>query len=100
MKTAAEEWMEEGKVIGLQEGKVIGLQEGEALGAQKTLRQTMIQILQHRFAPSEEIVAELTEQLEKIVDGDTLRNLVNASLQVFDLAEFRQRLEKLPSSDA
>ena len=100
MKTAAEEWMQEGEAIGLRKGEAIGLQKGEAIGAQKTLRQSIAQILQHRFAPSDEIVAELTEQLEKIVDGDTLHNLVNASLQVFDLAEFRQRLEKRPSSDA
>lgn len=86
MKTAAQEWIDEA----LKEG----IQKGEAIGAQKAQRQTILQILAYRFVTSPEATGQLTAQLEKITDEQTLATLVNDALQVIHLSDFVLRLEQ------
>ncbi len=102
MKTAAQEWIDEalkegiqkGEAIGIQKGEAIGIQKGEAIGAQKAQRQTILQILAYRFVTSPEATGQLTAQLEKITDEQTLATLVNDALQVIHLSDFVLRLEQ------
>ena len=108
MKTAAQEWLEEGKAIGIQEGEAIGIQKGEAIGIQKGIqtgkvqaqRQLIMKVLQHRFSLSEEFTEKLTEQLESISDDSALQKLTNFSLEAFNLNDFiRQLTEVLPATE-
>lgn len=85
MKTAYDEWKEEWR----EEFETLGIHKGVL----QTQRQNIILILQHRFSPSEEIVQLLTLHLARIQSVDTMRNLINAALQVADLKEFNHRLE-------
>jgi len=102
MKTAAQEWIEEalkdgiqkGEAIGIQKGEAIGIQKGEAIGVQKAQRQTILQILDYRFAPSPETNTQLSAQLEQITDEKTLAILVNDVLQVIHLTDFNLRLQQ------
>lgn len=102
MKTAAQEWIDDalaegiqkGEVIGIQKGEIIGIQKGEAIGIQKAQRQTILQILNHRFLPSMEMQTQLSAQLEQVVDEQTLATLVNDALQVIQLTDFSLRLQQ------
>ena len=94
MKTAAQEWIEEALAEGIQKGEAIGIQKGEAIGIQKAQRQTILQILSHRFLPSTEIQAQLSEQLEQVADEKSLAALVNDALQVIQLTDFNLRLHQ------
>lgn len=102
MKTAAQEWIEEalqegiqkGEAIGIQKGEAIGIQKGKAIGAQEAQRQTILQILGYRFAPSPEINTQLSAHLEQIIDEKTLAILVNDALQVIHLTDFNLRLQQ------
>jgi predicted transposase YdaD len=89
MKSAAQEWFEEGEVSGLQKGEVIGLQKGR--------QSTILQILQYRFALTAEMTSRMSEQLSRIEQIETLETLTNLALQVFALPEFQQRLTALSS---
>jgi hypothetical protein len=95
MKSAAQEWFEEGEVIGLQKGEEIGLQKGEAIGLQKGRQSTILQILQYRFAFTAELTQQITEQLSRIEQIETLEMLTNLALQVFAFPEFQQKLNAL-----
>lgn len=44
---AAQEWLNEGRAVGLKEGRAAGLTEGEAMG----LRESVVDILETRFGP-------------------------------------------------
>lgn len=87
---------------GIQKGEAIGIQKGEAIGIQKAQRQTILQILSHRFLPSAEAQAQLHAQLEQIADEKSLAALVNDALQVIQLTDFnlrvQQRLAALPAT--
>lgn len=102
MKTAAQEWIEEALAEGIQKGEAIGIQKGEAIGIQKAQRQTILQILSHRFLPSAEAQAQLHAQLEQVADEKSLAALVNDALQVIQLTDFnlrvQQRLAALPAT--
>lgn len=97
MKTAYEEWKEEWIKTAYDELKEEWQEEFETISVQKGIlqshRQNIVLILQHRFTPAEEIVQLLTLHLARIQSVDTLRNLINAALQVPDLKEFNHRLE-------
>jgi len=87
MQTMAEEWIEEGKRIGLQEGRQEGRQEGQ--------RAMIIRILQRRFQPNEESLQSLAQQLAQIADERVLLQLVDLSLEVIVLPDFRTKLQGL-----
>lgn len=104
MKTAAQEWIDEALAEGIQKGEAIGIQKGEAIGIQKAQRQTILQILSHRFLPSTETQAQLSKQLEEVADEKSLAALVNDALQVIQLTDFnlrlQQRLAAMPANPA
>lgn len=83
MKTAAQEWLEEGEAIGIEKGR---------LQAQRKL---LLQILQHRFAISEEINQNLAKKLALLSDDASLEKLTNLSLEAFHLNDFIRQLEEL-----
>lgn len=82
MQTMAEEWIEEGKQIGLQEGR-------------QNQRIMILRVLQKRFQPAEEIQRDLAQQLAKISDDKILLHLVDLALEVMILPDFRARLQGL-----
>lgn len=82
MQTMAEEWIEEGKQIGLQEGR-------------QNQRTIILRVLQKRFQPTEEIQRDLAQQLAKISDDKILLHLVDLALEVMILPDFRARLHGL-----
>ena len=106
MKTAAQEWLEEGEAIGIEKGEAIGIEKGEAIGIEKgiekgklqTQRKMILQVLQHRFVPTLDTTAiyeQLAKKLEIVTDESTLQKLTNLSLEVFNLSDFVRHFEEL-----
>jgi len=97
MKTAAQEWMEEAEAIGLQKGEAIGLEKG-MLQAQ---RQMILNILQHRFDPSKEVLEGLAKKLAQISTAETMYQLADYALQALLFNDFCLRVERLlpPAAD-
>jgi hypothetical protein len=101
MESMAQEWIEEGKAIGKKEGFDIGKKEGIDIGKQVAQRQTLLHLLQWRFAPSEEERTRYAAQLEQIQNLDHLLQLVDQLLMATTLAEFAQKLHAfLPTTAA
>ena len=97
METMAQEWIEEGKRIGLKEGIKEGIKEGESHGRAKTI----LQMLNHRFQPSSEMIQPVEQQLVQIIDEARLSQLVNIALEAPTLADFVLQMQGLlPSSAA
>lgn len=90
MQTMAEEWIEEGKRIGLQEGRLEERQHGRE--RQRTM---VLRVLQRRFQPNDESLQGVAHQLAQITDEDTLIELVDIALEVIMLSDFHIRLQKL-----
>ena len=96
MESMAQEWIEEGKAIGKKEGIDIGKKEGIDIGKKEgkleAQRQTLLHLLQWRFAPSEEERTRYAAHLEQIQNLDHLLQLVDQLLIATTLAEFAQKL--------
>jgi Putative transposase, YhgA-like len=73
MKTMAEEWIEEGKLIGLSEGEKKGQKKGQT--------KTILRILQHRFQPNDEALMELEQLLLRIANEADLNYLTDRALE-------------------
>jgi hypothetical protein len=86
MQTMAEEWIEEGKRIGLQEERQYGRER------QRTM---ILRVLQRRFQPKEESLQSVVHQLAQITDEETLIDLVDIAMEVIMLSDFRMRLQEL-----
>lgn len=115
MQTMADEWIEEGKAIGLKEGEKKGREEGikegerggEIKGILRARRETIVQVLQVRFPPNpqlaatlpypsnEELLAQITQQLAQISDDAILNQLVNRALTVVVLPDFATSVQAL-----
>ena len=93
MQTMAEEWIEEGKIIGLSEGEKKGRKEGLQEGRQETLRSMILRILQRRFSPNETLLKPIEQQLVQIGDERTLNQLVDIALEVMVLPDFVVRVQ-------
>lgn len=96
MQTMAEEWIEEGKVIGRQEGRQVGRQEGR----QETLRLMTLRVLQKRFAPGGAQLQQIEDQLTRINDEAALGELADAALDVLVLPDFVVRLQAVAAATA
>ena len=93
MKTMAEEWIEDGKLIGLSEGQKIGLSEGQKIGLsegqkiglsegqKKGQTKTILRILQHRFQPNDETLMGLEQRLLRIANEADLNHLTDRALE-------------------
>ncbi len=79
MPTLAQQWIEEGKQLGLQQG-------------QQSLRQVILDSLQLRF--TELIPLEITQQLTMVQNLDSLRQLHRLALTTHSLETFGRTLEK------
>lgn len=80
---------QQGKAVGVAEGKAAGVAEGRVEGQ----RQTLLQLLQHRFQLSEASVAPLVEQLTQVASVDALTALTNHALQAATVEEFQVHLQ-------
>lgn len=107
MQTMAQEWIEEGKLIGLKQGRDEGLKEGETQGLLKARREMILHVLRRRFSPNvdlipaigytsnEALLQQIEQQLLQISDGETLNQLVDAALAVLVLPDFLQSMQIL-----
>lgn len=95
MKTMADGWIEEGKVIGRKEGKEEGHKEGKEEGRQETLRLMILHLLQRRFATHDELLPQIEAQLATITDETILNQLVDLALDVIVLPDFVRRLRDI-----
>ena len=105
MQTMAQEWIEEGKLIGLKQGRDEGLKEGETQGLLKARREMILHVLRRRFSPNldlipaigytsnEALLQQIEQQLLQISDGETLNQLVDAALAVLVLPDFLQSMQ-------
>jgi predicted transposase YdaD len=105
METMAQEWIDEGFAKGIEKGKQEGLAEGLAEGIEKgklaAQRQTVLRLIQWRFAPTEADFARYAAQLDQITNLDQLTQLVDHVLTIPTQAEFAQTLQSyLPEADA
>jgi len=76
-----------------QQGKAAGVVEGKAAGVVEGQRQTLLQLLQHRFQLSETDIGQMTEQLGQITESQALTALTNHALQATTVAEFQVHLQ-------
>ena len=91
METMAQEWIAEGKEIGID----IGEARGEARGKLLAQRQTLLQLLLFRFpatAEEEEESEKYTAYFAQIDNLDQLTQLVNQLLLAETLAEFEEKV--------
>lgn len=115
MQTMADEWIEEGKAIGLKEGEKKGREEGhkegrkegEIQGRIQVKRETILQVLQVRFPPNpqlaatlpdpsnEELLQQIADHLAQINDEALLNGLVNRALTVVVLPDFATSVQAL-----
>ncbi|MFZ4662894.1 MAG: Rpn family recombination-promoting nuclease/putative transposase [Caldilineaceae bacterium] len=107
MQTMADEWIEEGKTIGLEEGEKKGRKEGRQEGRIEVRRETILQVLQVRFPPNpqlaatlpdpsnEELLQQITGDLAQIDDEAMLNQLVNRALTVVVLPDFATSVQAL-----
>lgn len=89
MQTMADEWIEQGKVIGLREGE----QKGEIQGRIKTLRTMILHVLQRRFPNNEVLWQVFEQQLTLISDEKALNQLVDIALEVIVLPDFAIKIQ-------
>lgn len=81
MQTMAEEWIEEGKVIGRQEGR------------QETQRALILRVLRRRFSANPLLFQQIEQHLALIHDEDDLNQLVDVALEVFVLPDFMVKVQ-------
>lgn len=93
METMADEWIEEGKAIGLKEGREEGRKEGEIHGRTQTRRELILHLLQRRFPPNETLLQQIEQQLVQISDESALNQLVDIALEVIVLPDFVTRVQ-------
>jgi hypothetical protein len=104
METMAQEWIDEGFAKGIEQGlakgKQEGKQEGIAEGKLAAQRQTLLRLIQWRFAPSEAEYTYYAAQLDQIANLDHLGQLVDHVLAIPTEAEFAHTLQGyLPETD-
>jgi hypothetical protein len=91
METLAQEWIEEGKLIGKKEGIDIGKKEGIDIGEKRgklvAQRQTLLHLLQWRFAPTPAEKERYAAQLEQVDNVEHLLQLVDQSADLAVLVE-------------
>jgi hypothetical protein len=90
---------QQGKDDGVAEGKAAGVAEGKAAGVAEGQRQTLLQLLQHRFQLNEAEVAQIAEQLAQITEAQALTALTNQGLQAATVAEFKSALYNYLSAE-
>lgn len=84
----------DGEAAGIVIGEAAGIAKGEAVGIIKGQRQTLLQLLQHRFQLNETEQANLVEQLAKITEAPALTTLIDRALQTTSITEFNNQLVK------
>lgn len=100
MQTMADEWIEEGKVLGHREGRLEGRLEGRQEGRQESLRAMTLRILARRFSTSTVQLQQIEQQLAKITDEAALNELADAALDVLVLSDFVTRLQSVVPASA
>lgn len=83
MQTMAEEWIEEGKLIGVQKGII------------EERIELILRLLRRRFQPEEATLQTIAQQLAQIPQTETLSQLVDLALDVLVLPDFITKLQSL-----
>ena len=89
--------MEEGERKGHEEGH----KEGEQEGRNTALRETVIELLQHRFQLAETESKPLSILLQSIIETVMLKKIINLTLDVESFDDFMAKLQTIlhpPSS--
>lgn len=89
METMADEWIEQGKAIGLKEGE----QKGEIKGRIQARREMILYLLQRRFPDNEVLWQIFEKQLALISDEKALNRLIDIALEVIVLPDFAMKLQ-------
>ncbi|MEM7532275.1 MAG: Rpn family recombination-promoting nuclease/putative transposase [Chloroflexota bacterium] len=113
MESIVDRWIDQGRLEGIEEGIEKGIEKGIEIGRQeaereaerkleqerqKTLaghRETILGIVNHKLALDEAKQAKIIEQLERIDDEGTLRDLINSALDAAFGGEFTFFMMKL-----
>lgn len=94
--TAAEQWIEEGKVLGLKQGLEQGHEQGLEQGLEQgrvIQRRTVLKILRRRFTLTDDDVVTFADQLAHIRNIELLEKVVDDALTATVLVDFATRLE-------
>ncbi|MEM7531377.1 MAG: hypothetical protein AAF639_04320 [Chloroflexota bacterium] len=105
MESIVDRWIDQGRLEGIEEGIEIGRQEAEReferereQEQQKTLaghRETILGIVNHALKLDEPEQTNMIEQLERIDNEETLRDLINSALDAAFGGEFTFFMMKL-----
>jgi len=87
MATLAEQWIEQGRLEGIE----LGIEQGIERGLQAQ-RNTLLKLLQRRFQPTQSELDELTAQLAKIDQFDQLDELTDYALDAVMFVDFKRKL--------
>ena len=88
--------MEEGERKGHEEGH----KEGEQEGRNTALRETVIELLQHRFQLAETESKPLSILLQSIIETVTLKKIINLTLDVESFDDFMAKLHTILNQQA
>ena len=75
--------------VGFDKGLEKGLEKGQIQGQEKTLKETIVTILQTRFGNVDE---QLQQRVQTLTDRALLQELVKMAVQCSSLTEFAQLL--------
>lgn len=90
--TAAEQWIEDGRVLGLKQGLEQGLEQGQEQ-VRHMQRRTVLKILRRRFTLTDDDVVTFADQLAHIRNIELLEQVVDDALTATVLVDFATRLE-------
>ncbi len=93
MPTIAQQWVEQGKAIGIKEGRQKGLEEGREEGERKATLEGLQQTLSIRFDVE---LGKFDESFEQL-DLKSLKQLNEVALTVQTLIEFENALAEIAS---
>lgn len=94
-RMALDRGKKEGLKEGKREGKKEGIKEGQQEGRNLALRETVIELLDHRFQLTEEEKMLLAKLLGSIRDELHLKQTINLTMDVEGFADFAAKLQAL-----
>ncbi len=105
IQLAIDEYEEEHKMryvtsierMAMEEGERKGHKEGEQEGRNTALRETVIELLQHRFQLAETESKPLSILLQSIIETVTLKKIINLTLDVESFDDFMAKLQAMLS---
>lgn len=81
--------------MALDRGKKEGIKEGKKEGRHLALRETVVELLDHRFQLTEEEKTLLTKRLGAIAEEPILKRTINLTMDIESFADFMTKLEAI-----